>query len=255
MSWNYQADPNAPWLTLTDNKDGTATLSGTPPAGTSGSFSPSLNPYALGSGLPDLGPYPVSVSNAPTIVSPNVASFTVGSAGSFGIEDNSHGTFTASTPLPNGLSLFNGSSLNCPICAASIGGTPAAGTGGQYIVMLTDTATTGSTSQDLLVNVFDVPGFSSPNLAVVFAGQPASFNVTMTGFPTIGTHQVAPNFGPPANPSDGTGPYFTVSGLPASLQASNFNGEGLRTGTLTISGTPAPTTSAPRRYRSPLRMG
>ena len=83
------------------------------------------------------------------------------------------------------------------------------------------------------------PGFSSPNLAVVFAGQQANFNVTTTGFPTIGTHQVAPSFGPPASATDGTGPYFTVSGLPASLQASNFNGVGLRTGTLTISGTPA----------------
>jgi hypothetical protein len=227
-------------LTLTDNGNGTATLAGAPPASTSGNFTPELDPYALGSGLRTTTGFSVSVSNAPAIVSPSVASFTVGSAGSFGIEDNTHGTFTASNPLPNGLSLFNGSTLNCLLCTASIGGTPTAGTGGQYTVTLTDTATTGSTSQDLLVNVFDVPGFSSPNLAVVFAGQPASFNITMTGFPIVGTHQVAPNFGPPTSPSDGTGPYFTVSGLPASLQASNFNGQGLRTGTLTISGTPVP---------------
>jgi hypothetical protein len=238
VSWNFQPDPNAPWLTLTDNKDGTATLSGTPPAFIGGNFSPALSPYALGSGVRTTAAFPVNVSEAPVIVSPNVANFFVGSRSSFDILDNVQGTFTANNSLPNGLSLIHGSTLQCPMCLSFIGGAPAAGTGGQYNVVLTDTALTGSTSQNLLLNVFDVPGFSSPNIVTLWAGQPASFDVNMTGFPTIGTHSVAPTFGPPTSPTDGTGPYFAVSGLPGSLRANNFNGAEIRTGTLTIAGTP-----------------
>ena len=44
---------------------------------------------------------------------------------------------------------------------------------------------------------------------------------------------------PPTNPEDGLGMYFTVSGLPASLQATNLGEGGFATGTLTIAGTPS----------------
>jgi hypothetical protein len=72
----------------------------------------------------------------------------------------------------------------------------------------------------------------------MFAGQPTSFAVSTSGNPSISTHALSANSGPPTSPSQGNGMYFTVSGLPPGLQASNLNSAGLSTGTLTISGTP-----------------
>ena len=239
VSWSFfQGQSPAPWLQLKDNGDGTALLTGTPPVGTTGTLTAPIVPFAAGS-FGTVDNFPVTVVNVPEFTTSNTATFTVGTSGAFGISANT-GTISTGATLPNGLSFFQGSTPGCLSCLASISGTPAAGTGGQYAVTLNDDAgTAGTTTQSVTVNVNEGPGFSSPNLAVLFAGQQATFNVTTTGFPTIGTHQVAPTFGPPASGTDGTGPYFTVSGLPSSLQASNFNGEGLRTGTLTISGTPA----------------
>ena len=238
VSWLYQADPNAPWLHFKDNGNGTATLSGKPPVSVSETFQPQTVPYAVGSGgLVTYQAFPVTVSNSPVFISPDNAAFTVGTDGTAQINDNTGAVSTNST-LPRGLLLFNGSTVSCLFCTASISGTPAVGTGGQYTIYLTANASTGTGDQTLLLDVYEAPAFTSPNLAVLFAGQPASFNVTTKGYPDLGTQSVSANAGPPASPGDGTGPYFSVSGLPGSLQASNFNGQSQRTGSLTISGTP-----------------
>ena len=255
VSWNFfNGQSPASWLQLKDNGDGTALLSGKPPLGTTGTLTASIVAQSFGSfGLADN--YPVTVLNTPEFTTSNTASFTVGSFGTVPISANM-GTISAGATLPSGLSFFQGSTLSCLFCLASISGTPAAGTGGQYAVTLTDDAgTAGTATQYLTVNVNEAPAFSSPNLAVLVAGQPANFNVTTTGFPNVGTHPVAASAGPPANPSDGTGPYFTVSGLPASLQASNFSGVGLRSGTLTITGTPSASDVATRKVQITVQNG
>jgi hypothetical protein len=87
------------------------------------------------------------------------------------------------------------------------------------------------------VNVNEGPKITSPDLVVLFAhATPASFAVSTTGYPSISTHAVATNSGPPSSPSQGNGTFFTVNGLPQSLHASNLNVLGLATGTLAISG-------------------
>jgi hypothetical protein len=138
-----------PWLHLVDNKDGTATLSGTPPVGTTGSFTFSLGPYAVGS-FQIFEPFTVEVVSGPVFTNPNSATFTVGAAYVFDIAA-SVGTIDLVGELPQGLSFTGGTS-------ARISGTPAAGTGGQYQLTLTDDAGEfGSTTQALLLNILEAP--------------------------------------------------------------------------------------------------
>lgn len=196
VSWVYIADPNAPWLTLTDNGNGTAVLSGTPPEGTTGTFEPFLSPHALGSGDYFAVQFPVTVVNAPTFTTPNTATFTVGTNGDFEIQANT-GDITTPNTMPEGLTFGSGSPV------AKITGTPAVGTGGQYDIHLNLSSSVGSTSQDLMLDVNEAITITSPDLVVLFAGQPASFAVSTTGFPSVSVHAIAANANPPTSPSQG----------------------------------------------------
>jgi hypothetical protein len=123
---------------------------------------------------------------------------------------------------------------------ATIGGTPASGTGGQYTLTLKDDAgAAGTAIQSLTLNVNEGPKITSTNTANMFVGMPGSFVVTTTGFPSVSNHVIPANPLPPTDPSHGDGMYFTVSGVPADLHVSNLNAQGFATGTLTIQGTPS----------------
>lgn len=228
VTWAFRGDPNAPWLTLVDNGNGTANLHGMPPAGITGTFTPFLGPAAAGT-IGVLTGFPVTVTNHPVFTSGETATFTAGTQGSFPITAST-GSITSGSILPAGLSFTSGN-------PAMITGTPAAGTGGQYDIAVTANAATSAT-QELIVNVNDATQFTSPNMVVMFAGHPASFAVTTSGNPGVSTHAVPANSGPPTSPAQGNGTYFTVSGLPPWLQSSNLNTAGLSTGALTLSGTP-----------------
>jgi hypothetical protein len=233
VKWQMKPDPNAatPWLTLHDNGDGSALLTGTPPVGTSGTFSPFIGPGAFGM-LAVILPFPITVENIPEFLSPNTATFAVGTQSSFAIVTN-QGTVSLLNSLPKGLSFFSG---NTPL----ITGNPAAGAGGQYTVTLNDDAgTAGSTAQSLNLNVYEAPRITSSNTATFFTGTPGSFAVTTTGFPSLSATPVKANALPPTSATQGEGMYFTVTGLPADLRFSNLNPLGLATGTLTIQGTPS----------------
>jgi hypothetical protein len=229
-SWFFGEGPY-PWLILQDNGNGTATLSGTPPLGTTGTFNALILPLAANSiGVGNT--FPVTILNAPVFTSPNTAAFTAGTNGNFAISANI-GAISTPNSMPQGL--FFSSAGN----SATISGIPAVGTGGQYLLALTDNAATnGTATQNLTLNVYEAPKITSPNLVVLLAGQPASVAVTSSGFPQVSARVVPANSGPPTSVSQGNGMYFTTSGLPTSLTANNLNGAGLATGTLTISGTP-----------------
>jgi hypothetical protein len=238
VTWSlYPIQTPPDWVSLKDNGDGTATLTGGPNVGTSGAFT--IYPVATAFGSYGFAlPYTINVMNTPVITSPSAATFTVGTPEALGISDNM-GTISVST-LPNGLSFFNGSTLSCLFCAQSISGTPAVGSSGQYSVAVTDSASSaGTATQTLALTVNEAPSITTPNLVVLFAGKPGSFAVATTGYPNLSSHTIAANSGKPSTPSQGGGMYFTTSGLPASLQASNLNSRGLATGMLTISGTPS----------------
>jgi hypothetical protein len=233
VTWEYTPLQDAPWLTLTDNGNGTAIFKGTPPLETTGTFSPGVVADALGSGLFNL-PQTVTVNvvNIPVFTSLNNSNFTVGTFGSFAISAN-QGTISSVTTVPNGLSFVSGN-------PAGISGIPAAGSGGQYTIQLTDNAdTAGIATQSLTLDVFEAPRITSPNTATLFLGMPSSFAVTTTGYPNLSLRPVGSTPVPPVSPTQGNGMYFTVSGLPADLHFSNLNPQGFATGTLTIEGTPA----------------
>ena len=229
VSWRFFSAPPA-WLSLTDNGNGSAVLSGTPPLGTAGTFNLAILPAAVGT-IPVVADYPLTVVTTPVFTSANTGTFTVGTSGSFSISANT-GTIALGSPLPRGLSFTGGN-------PAVIAGTPSAGTGGQYTLTLNATGTGGAAQQSLVLNIQEGPRITSVSTAAMFVGVPASFDVITTGFPSVSNHVLPANPLPPTNPAGGNGMYFTVTGLPASLQTSSLNPAGFATGTLTIQGTPS----------------
>ena len=243
--------PPYPWLKLVDHGDGTATLAGSAPWGTSGPFTFDLYPWAKYS-LGRIRQFTANVVDLTSFNSPNSTTssaggtagaptplahvMTAGSAAasnSFTISANT-GTISLESLLPKGLSFASFGNT------ATISGSPATGTGGQYLLRLTDDGgTAGMAAQQLVLNVNEAPSITSNGTATMFVGTPGSFAVTTTGFPSVSTHVVPANPQPPTDPSQGDGMYFTVTGLPADLRAANLSPAGFATGTLTIQGTPS----------------
>ncbi len=235
VSWGYIPDPNAPWLNLKDNGDGTAFLTGEPPVGTSGTFNPRIAPLAEGT-ITLLNPFPVKVENTPVFTGPNTATFYAGKDSKFKIRA-SQGNITLVGVLPQGLTFISNGSVD----PAVIFGTPAEGTGGQYTVNLVATApgTEGPTTQQLTLNVNEAPRFTGPCLSpncTVEVPPGGTFTVTTTGFPLMSSEPLPASAGP-LPPERCCGPQwmsFSPFRLPRDFKASNVNAEGFATGTLTI---------------------
>jgi len=174
-------------VTLTDNKDGTATLAGTPAAGTKGSYpititaANGVQPNATQSFTLTVGNAPA----APAITSASAATFAVGTQGSFTVRTTGSPTAAisaASSPaLPSGITFAdNGNGT------ATLAGTPSAP--GSY--QLTITASNGlspDATQSFTLTVTSskvAPQITSANATALAAGQPGTFTVTTTGSPT-----------------------------------------------------------------------
>jgi hypothetical protein len=225
--------PPLPWLRLQDLGNGTAMLSGTPPVGTKGPVTVNIVSAAAYT-LAGSQQYTITVTDAPAFTTPNSATFTVGTNGSYTVSAT-EGTISLADSLPPGLQFSpNGN-------RATISGTPATGTGGQYKLSFTTNAgTLGTASQDLLLNVNEAPKITSAATATMFVGRPGMFAVTAAGFPGVSNHMLPANPQAPTDPWQlASGMYFTVTGLPQTLQASNLNPQGFAGPTLTIQGTPA----------------
>ena len=241
VSWTLIPDPNASWLKLKDNGDGTALLMGTPPAGTSGTFNPKIGPVASGT-FTIINPFPVTVSNAPVFTSANTATFTAGSDSSFQISA-SEGDITLVGALPKGLTFTPSvSGLVTPGSSAVISGTPATGTGGQYIFNLLATApgTNGPATQALTLNINEAPIFTgpcpypgrTPPACTVEMPPEGVLLVTTAGFPFISSQALPASSGP--LPQGGHWMSFYQLHLPAGFEATNLSAEGFATGTLRI---------------------
>ncbi len=197
-------------LNFTDNGNGTATISGTPAAGTQGPTIVNLTATnQTGVAQQQLT---VQVDLAPAITSPDSVIFVVGTAGSFTVQTTGvpNPTLSESGALPAGLTFIdNGDGT------ATISGTPAAGSAGPYQVVITASAPQlPDATQTLTLKAKEAPVFTSANSASFQVGVNGTFTVSASGFPT---------------------PSFTLTGtLPAGL---TFADKG--NGTATISGTPA----------------
>ena len=198
-------------VTFVDNGNGTGTLSGTPAAGTGGTYALTFT-ASNGVGAPAVQSFTLTVSGAPTFTSANNTTFTVGSAGTFTVTTVGSPTpaISVTGTLPSGVTFTdNGNGT------ATLSGTPAAGTGGTYPLTLTATNSAGTGTQSFTLTVQQAPAITSANAATFIVGVAGSFTVTTTGFP------------PPAITRGGVA-------LPAGVTfVDNGNGTG------TLSGTPA----------------
>lgn len=199
------------WLSLVDNGDGTATLSGTPTAGSGGVYELSFT--ASNGVMPDdTESFTLTVQEAPYFTSADNTIFKVGESKTFTISAFGYPavydiTYTGS--LPDGVSLVDNNDGT-----ATLSGTPAALEGGIYTLNLTATnGVTPNASQTFTLTVNEAPKITSANNTTFTVDTSSGFIVTTTGYPTptlskTGTLPNGLTFTP--NP-DGTA---TLSGTP-----------------------------------------
>ncbi len=202
-------------VTFVDNGDGTGTLSGTPATGTAGNYAITLTANN-GVDTPALQSFSLLVNQSPAITSTNTATFNEQAMGSFTVTTTGDPTptLTETGNLPSGVSFIdNGDGT------ATIIGTPAAGTGGQYgFTIQASNGVTPNATQSFTLTVIGILSFTSGNAVTFNAGGAGSFTVATSGWPT---------------------PSLTEAGtLPARITFTD-NGDG----TATLAGT-APTTAA-----------
>jgi hypothetical protein len=153
---------------------------------------------------------------APTITSPNSATFTIGVSGSFTVTTTGSPVpgITEAGPLPNGLSFHdNGDGTG------TLHGTPLVFDGGDFSIIFTAKNGIGSpATQAFTIILQQTPAISSANNATFTIRTPNSFGVTTTGFPS---------------------PSIAKSGaLPAGVMfVDNHNGTGTLAGTPSVGGT------------------
>jgi hypothetical protein len=231
-------------LSFTDNGNGTATISGTPAAGTLGAHSVNLTASnGVGSAAGQI--LSINVNQAPAFTSGNSATFTVGQAGTFNVT-TTPGVPTATTVStashpPRGVTFVAGSGGK-----ATLSGTPLAGTGGTYSLTLVASNGPAQATQSFTLTVDQAPAFTSAKTASFTLGQVGSFTVTTTGFPkpTLGAGTLPGGLSFTDN-GNGTG---TISGTPAAgtvgahaVNLTGGNGVGSAAGqTLTITVNQAP---------------
>jgi hypothetical protein len=140
-------------ITFHDNGDGTATIAGTPAAGTGGGYT--LN-ITANNGIPPNGTqtFTLNVNQAPSITSPDHATFSVGKLNVFtvttqGFPANVALTETDNLPAGSGVSFHdNGDGT------ATIAGTPAAAAAGSFTFNITaDNGTAPQATQTLTLNI------------------------------------------------------------------------------------------------------
>jgi hypothetical protein len=155
----------------------TGALSGTPGAGTGGTYTVTFT-ASNGVGTPASQSFTLTIDQAPAITSANNVTFTVGTAGSFTVAASGFpvDTFSESGTLPTGLT-FNTST-------GVLSGTPAAGTGGTYTVTFTASNGVGTqASQSFTLTINQAPTITSANNVTFTIGTAGSFTVTASGFP------------------------------------------------------------------------
>ncbi|MEY4547111.1 MAG: hypothetical protein RL685_3306, partial [Pseudomonadota bacterium] len=155
----------------------TGILSGTPGAGTSGSYALTFG-ADNGIGTPASLSVTLGVDESSAITSASSTTFTVGSAGSFTVTavGTPAPTLSVTGTLPSGVTFTPGTGV--------LAGTPAPGTGGTY--GLTFGASNGignDGSQSFVLVVTEAPALIGSSTATFSVGVAGSYSVGVTGFP------------------------------------------------------------------------
>jgi hypothetical protein len=156
----------------------TGVLSGTPAAGTGGTYALTFT-ASNGVGSPANQNFTLTVNEPPQITSANNLTLTVGTAGSITVTATGYPaaiTFSETGTLPNGVTLNATTGV--------LGGTPAASTGGSYPITITaQNGVTPNATQSFTLTVNQAPAITSANNATFRMGTAGSFTVTATGYP------------------------------------------------------------------------
>jgi large repetitive protein len=165
-------------VTFTDNGDGTATLGGTPAAGTTGDYSLTIT-AGNGVGTDASQSFTLTVTSLPTITSANHTTFATGHAGTFTVMTlpgfPTTTAITESGALPSGVTFVDNSDGT-----ATLAGTPAAGTGGSYPITIEAANTAGHTTQSFALTVTGPPSITSASNTTFTVGTVGTFTVTTT---------------------------------------------------------------------------
>ena len=228
-------------VNLVSNGNGTATLAGTPAAGTGGSYpivvtaSNGISPNATQN-------FTLTVDQAPAITSAASTIFTVGSAGSFTVTASGYPapTFTETGTLPSGVTLSTSGLLS---------GTPAAGTSGSYPITITaSNGANPNAPQNFTLTVNQPPAITSAASATFATGAAGSFTVTTEGYPPPALSETGalPSGVTFVDNGNGTA---TLAGTPALgtagsypltiLAANGLSPNGMQSFTLTVNPPPA----------------
>ena len=251
-------------VTFVPNANGTATLSGTPPGGSEGTYP--LVITASNGTLPDaMQNFTLTVQatppvlQAPAITSAAASTFTVGTPGAFAITTTGTPTSQVSLtgPRPSWLSYVdNGDGT------ASLSGTPDSGSDDSYA--FTVTAANGvlpNAVQIFILTVTQAPTFTSPASATFATSVPGSFNVETRANPVASLTKTGalPSGVSFVDNGDGTA---TIAGTPTAGSAGNYsititaaNGitpDATQNFNLTVAGaTPTPPTPTPTPTSTP----
>jgi hypothetical protein len=240
----------------------TGVLSGTPAAGTVGTYTVCVNANN-GIGSPATQTLTLTVNQGPAITSAGTTTFGIGSLGTFTVTATgspaptlSNAAFSGCTPstLPSGVSFTASTGL--------LSGTPATGTAGTYTLCINANNGVGSpATQTFTLTVGSVPAITSAGTATFTVGSAGSFTVTATGSPTPTLSNAA--FGACLPSTLPTGVTFNastgvLSGTPGAGAAGTYilcinatNAAGTATQTLTVTiGKAVPTVTVTGSYSS-----
>jgi len=207
-------------LLFTNNGNGTATLSGSPAAGTAGNY-PITITAANGVGANTTQSFTLTVEPALPIYSGNGTTFTADIQGFFLV--GSAGTpvpaFTETGKLPPGVTFVNNRNGT-----ATLSGTPAPGTAAIFPIIIQASNSIGATATQnftLTVNAGG-PAILTGNVTAFAVGSPGTFTVESAGFPiaallVTGSLPAGVTF---VDNGDGTG---TLSGTPALSAAGTYS--------------------------------
>jgi len=211
-------------LTFVAGTDGTAHITGTPAAGSGGVYPVSITASSTaGTWYQTLT---ITVAQPPAVTSPAAASALTGEARTVTVTATGFPApqITVTGELPPGMTTSSGTAT------ATISGTPAAGTGGTYVLDVTATSTSGTVHQAFTLTVDQPPAITSADHTTALVGSAGSFTVETTGFPApaIATASALPDGLALVDNHDGTA---TLSGTPTesgtfALTLSATNGVG-----------------------------